>query len=524
MNRTIDFDIGQHTDKGIRRQDNQDRMGRADKWLDKEQHELRQRYGRLYVVADGVGGNQNGEKAARMTVEGVLQRYYDEQDSANPADLHERLRYAIERTSEKIYYAAEDDCTNMASTIVAALVYQDRLIVANVGDSRALLIRGRDKSVVQVSTDHATPGRKGMLTQSMGDIEVEVTIREEPFTPGNIVVLCTDGLTDLVTPDEIQDIVSRNNAGSASKELVALANRKGGHDNITALVVRHGKIPLLRQASVKRILALIAAVLCIGIFLLWFTSNIVADNGGLPGINNTSVVDFTKTASTPHIGPTSELLPTPSPSPTFTPVPVTPTPIRTLVPRPGSPIVVPNVPAPATSTPVPDLNEPTPEYTLVIPTSEPVVNVPNVVGSYALAAQATLQNSGFQSSLVDYSGTNCTQYTVVDMQPPANTPQPAGSIVTLFVCPGIKVPNVIGKHKDIAYTTLLNAGLSPVFNKTPDGSKDPDIVWATAPGPGEMVNPGSTITVSYYIGTGDGGGGGDDDEGGDGKNSNKPGN
>jgi serine/threonine protein phosphatase PrpC len=251
---TASFDIDARTDRGRQRSNNQDSIGRADRWKNRDgqpiERSLRERYGRLYIVADGVGGNADGADASRMVVDEVMQAFY--YDTRLPEEPVERLRAAIEFVTSVIHAEAHRRRNNMASTIVAALIHDNTLTIANVGDSPALLCRpGQTPKLLTKAHVRREADGGTSLAQAMGDQQVVPSIFSMPLEEGDAVVLCSDGLTDLVRPDEIAEIVSTRPAGDATRTLIALANRRGGHDNISAIVVRNAPPPK-RAAPLRR--------------------------------------------------------------------------------------------------------------------------------------------------------------------------------------------------------------------------------------------------------------------------------
>lgn len=352
---TSSFDIGALSDTGRKRKNNEDACMRADTWLGEEQRDLRDSYGRLYIVADGVGGNEQGEIASRMVVDGVMEYFYtppDETGAANaPEEPIERLREAIARTSRAIGKEATERKNNMASTIVAALIHAGKLIIANVGDSPAILIRP-GQSPQKLTTDHISKGRDGqpILSQAMGDAEVNVAFRTIDFAPDDVVILCSDGLTDLVKPGEIARIVSGRSARDATRALIDLANRRGGHDNITALVVRHGKIPLTQQKKIRQAVVPILGVLLVVALLVLLVPGMFAQSD-IPTTNTSgpNIPFFNRNNSNTNniLGPTATLAPTATP---------TPTPLPTNTPRPISPTPVPQDPGPSIPNSIPGNN------------------------------------------------------------------------------------------------------------------------------------------------------------------------
>ena len=248
MTVSLSFDLHQATDQGRRRKDNQDSVLTSDRWLGAERRNLHARWGRLYIVADGVGGNDGGDVASRLVVNNLMQHFY--LDAAAPDVPVERLRWAIERTTHDVFAEADARRNNMASTLVVALVRDGKATIANVGDSSAFWFPGGG-APQKLSTDHVRPNGDG-LTQAMGNAEVYPAFRTVAFGPNDVLVLCSDGLTDLVEPAQIRRVIRGSSAKAATRELINLANRRGGHDNITALVLRNGKVPLWAQRHLRQ--------------------------------------------------------------------------------------------------------------------------------------------------------------------------------------------------------------------------------------------------------------------------------
>lgn len=222
------------------------------------------------VVADGMGGYNAGEVASAIAVDVLLQHVRENLagSGASDTDLESGLaaqsillRDAITLGNEQIHHAAaaEAACAGMGTTVVACLFLADRVAVAHVGDSR--IYRFRAGVLEQVTTDHsllaelvargfytAEEARKSqnrnLVTRALGvEKTVEVTISEEPLVPGDIYLLCSDGLSDMVEDSDIGLTISNFGANlhATAEQLVQLANEKGGRDNISALLVRAGK-------------------------------------------------------------------------------------------------------------------------------------------------------------------------------------------------------------------------------------------------------------------------------------------
>jgi serine/threonine-protein kinase len=174
---------------------------------------------------------------------------------------------------------------------------------------------------------------------------------------------------------------------------------------------------------------------------------------------------------------------------------------------------VPPTPVPPPPTPVPTFVPPPPTPVPPTPVPPDLVTVPSVIGMISGDADNTISAAGLVYQM-QWGGTNCARYTVVEQSPPAGSKVAAGSAVTVYVCQPVTVPSVVGMDKSTAYSTLQSAGLRPTYaERTCDGNKPGGQVWATEPGPGAEVNPGSAVTIFYYEGCGGGTGGDNGDPG-----------
>jgi PPM family protein phosphatase len=222
----------------------------------------------LAVIADGIGGNQAGEVASDLAVKTVT---YSVSRSSG-VDYGVILDQAITQAARAVMDAskARPDLKGMGTTCVVALIAGRRLYTAYVGDSRAYLARrggilqtSVDHTFVQEAIEHGLlnpeearnhPHRHVVRRHLGGDPNVRADFRlrlseaEPPensmrnqgvlLDPGSRLVLCSDGLSDLVEPDEILRLLDRNTPQDAADELILLARRRGGHDNITVIVIQ----------------------------------------------------------------------------------------------------------------------------------------------------------------------------------------------------------------------------------------------------------------------------------------------
>lgn len=214
---------------------------------------LRASKGSLAIVADGMGGHAAGEVASRIAVEVIRRAYYESKLSASEA-----LQKAFVEANEAIYRASQVDrrLAGMGTTCTALVLQGGAALCAHVGDSRLYL--QRNGALYQLSEDHSFVRemvKHGMLTndqarehseknvilRALGTRpKVEVEMWEKPFSvqPGDALLLCSDGLSDLVTDEEIQTIVGAEEPHLAAEKLIALARERGGHDNITVGVLQ----------------------------------------------------------------------------------------------------------------------------------------------------------------------------------------------------------------------------------------------------------------------------------------------
>jgi serine/threonine protein phosphatase PrpC len=204
----------------------------------------------LFVVADGMGGAQAGEVASRLAAAAF--REYHEADALEP---EARVRAIVQEANRRIYERAREDAeaSGMGTTITAALVEPASVTIGHVGDSRAY--RLHEGKLEQLTQDHSlvadlirsgrlTPEeaeahpQRSVITRALGtDAEVDVDTLTVEASPGDVFLLCSDGLTTMVPDEEIYEIVRRaKDLESAAKALVKAANRGGGEDNVTVVL------------------------------------------------------------------------------------------------------------------------------------------------------------------------------------------------------------------------------------------------------------------------------------------------
>jgi len=221
----------------------------------------------LFVLADCMGGEAHGEIASALAVETVVKHCLDAEANLAARVLGEtqpnwsantkRLSTAVHLANRSIFKSAQEHMEQhgMGATLTAAWIDGTKLSIAHVGDSRAYLLRGGN--LLQLTRDHslvAEQVRRGILTiaeaeesemqsvllRALGaQPEIEVDTDEHALFPRDVLLLCSDGLTRVVTDPEIAGVLQAEpDPVRGAEELVALANERGGPDNITIVVVR----------------------------------------------------------------------------------------------------------------------------------------------------------------------------------------------------------------------------------------------------------------------------------------------
>jgi protein phosphatase len=246
--------VAGETDVGMKRSHNEDSYALID-----EDH--------LYVVADGMGGHASGEVASKMAIETL--REFFKATSADPEATwpykmdksrgyeENRLITSVKLANLRIFESAQRDpkLRGMGTTLVAILVVEDGVLIAHVGDSRAY--RLRDGKLEQMTEDHSLLNdyikmkklteeeirnfpHKNVIVRALGMKEsVKVDTMLDPPKPGDVYILCSDGLCGPVSDDEIRDIAaSSSDLNKICADMIERANSNGGPDNITVVAAR----------------------------------------------------------------------------------------------------------------------------------------------------------------------------------------------------------------------------------------------------------------------------------------------
>jgi len=207
--------------------------------------------GALFTLSDGMGGHAAGEVASSTVVSSVRATLQTDAD----APPEHRLEVAVRRANADVIEAAQTKGRHgMGATLTAVLVDHATAYVAEVGDSRAYLLRTgqlkqltRDQSLVQMLVDQGlmkpeeaeNSPRKNILLQAMGSVEeVHAAIGQVELRKGDRLLICSDGISNAVSHSELLDVLTSNGPWHACERLVRMANERGGEDNLTVVVAQ----------------------------------------------------------------------------------------------------------------------------------------------------------------------------------------------------------------------------------------------------------------------------------------------
>jgi protein phosphatase len=255
----ISVSVFARTDTGLQRAGNEDAFlvadlttGNVGLGAKMSTHRVGER-GSLMVVSDGMGGAAAGEIASAMAVKTIREALMEEPTESGVCG---QLKLATERANQRIwdYANANRKFTGMGATLTAVLIHNTSAYVSQVGDSRAYLIRGdqvkqltKDQSLVQllldagaIKEDQINSVPQNVIMQALGTSPtIEVAMASVELCKDDLLLVCTDGLSNKITADEMRDIVRKSESlNAACRRLVEMANERGGEDNITVIAAR----------------------------------------------------------------------------------------------------------------------------------------------------------------------------------------------------------------------------------------------------------------------------------------------
>lgn len=249
--------VGAATDPGPVREQNEDAVYH-NVLVDTPGNELT-----LLAVADGMGGYQRGEVAAQMAIDTLIERF----SSADTDDLVLMLKQAYRLANERIFAdgSAEGEHNMMGTTLVVGVIHGTDLVIGNVGDSRAYLVRAN--TLNQISTDHSLVAEqvamgamtqeeareshhKNIITRALGHRQrVEVDVFELTLLPEDRLLISSDGLHDYLDDDEMVELMTTLPPEDSAREMVSRAIQAGSTDNVSALVAWAAPISVLEAPA-----------------------------------------------------------------------------------------------------------------------------------------------------------------------------------------------------------------------------------------------------------------------------------
>lgn len=212
----------------------------------------------MYLVADGMGGHKAGELASNMVRNIVVESFIKNKDNiGREKDVLKLIKSSIEEANTKTYLKSigNKDYKGMGTTITLAYIYKNKIYLGHVGDSRAYLIQ--DGEIYQITEDHSYVNqlvksgsiteeegkihpKRNMITRAVGSSSViEIDIIDRKYNKNDILILCSDGLFNMVNDlDILEKLKSEEDIQKACEDLVEMANNMGGLDNITVLAMK----------------------------------------------------------------------------------------------------------------------------------------------------------------------------------------------------------------------------------------------------------------------------------------------
>lgn len=206
----------------------------------------------LFLVADGMGGHNAGDYASRYTIETIVEEIGSSSNNSPVIVLEKAIQSANRLIRQKSF--EDEDLSGMGTTVVAATIDDDRLCVANVGDSRLYVINNRE--IKQITRDHSLVEEmvrmgglqreqarshpdKNIITRAIGaQDEVEIDFFQMTLSKDDIILMCSDGLTNMIDDEEIRMILQgQRDIVEKAETLVNAANNNGGKDNIAVILV-----------------------------------------------------------------------------------------------------------------------------------------------------------------------------------------------------------------------------------------------------------------------------------------------
>ncbi|NLY47149.1 MAG: Stp1/IreP family PP2C-type Ser/Thr phosphatase [Tissierella sp.] len=235
------------TDNGLSRESNQDSLFVSD---------LRELP--LFIVADGMGGHNAGEIASSIAVEAIKEKFMDTRENLQSKDsIIKTIKDSVFEANKKIYFKAlsTPEYSGMGTTLTMSYIFDNEIYIGHIGDSRAYYIS--DSDIDQLTEDDSLVNelikngsitieeaknhpQRNVITKALGtSIDIEVDIQTIKYKIGDILIICSDGLSNMVKEDKVFDIIkSEEDVSLACQSLIDLAKKNGGSDNITLIIIK----------------------------------------------------------------------------------------------------------------------------------------------------------------------------------------------------------------------------------------------------------------------------------------------
>lgn len=255
-----DYKAVADTDVGSVRDNNEDHL----LFIRPFDKKIRKTRGCLALVADGMGGHSSGEIASKMATEIISRTYFD-----SKLEPLEALKKAFDKANKSIYQKAgkRSRLKGMGTTCTALVLKENQIYLAHVGDSRAYLLKGNE--LIQLSSDHTyvqhlldsgkishkeslTHPQRNVITKAMGTspkVDADYKQISYDFEQGDRLLICSDGLYEYIQDQELGKILGGENIGELAQKLISIAKQRGGHDNISVLIVEAINISPMQEVK-----------------------------------------------------------------------------------------------------------------------------------------------------------------------------------------------------------------------------------------------------------------------------------
>lgn len=213
----------------------------------------------IFAVADGMGGHNAGEIASNLAIQTIKESYYKEREDIiqQKLEIPRFINETLKKANEKIHIQSQEqkNFNGMGTTVTMGFIYDNEIFIGHIGDSRAYLLKNGE--LIQLTQDHSLVAelvkngsisreeaqnhpQKNIITRALGtDISVNIDILSRELEDNDIIMLCTDGLTNMVSEGKIKEILlSEDNSEILCNKLIYTANELGGFDNSTVMIIK----------------------------------------------------------------------------------------------------------------------------------------------------------------------------------------------------------------------------------------------------------------------------------------------